>query len=362
MKSIRVSILQAAQVLSTFLTDQLEHEANLDEKLESNEISHLEYESSLLSFEEEEWNKRWKALLYTNKIWLAIGKFHLLTFLMRCYEGIIWNSGMVSLECMDMLTKDTFLSALRKAARLKEHQGIQKSARTSRNRQYSYRERKNQYFQIESVTGGGDSGDSGENISGLKNSTATTLSSSNSNQEVKSSFELGIQMFSTCLYANAISFFADLTVQQCILAYGYYKFFWSKQRQRKLAILKERHREYEELKLKDSYEEDLNQARSESKEEEICVREETDEGTEDREEVEKKISSDASITPLWVENEQAILMLSFFRRSIQAFFAKGVGLNVASFGGAVGSMIYPGWGTLFGTQIGDAVFGALMED
>ena len=33
----------------------------------------------------------------------------------------------------------------------------------------------------------------------------------------------------------------------------------------------------------------------------------------------------------------------------------------ASAGGAIGSVIWPGWGTIFGIQVGDAVVGALID-
>jgi hypothetical protein len=35
---------------------------------------------------------------------------------------------------------------------------------------------------------------------------------------------------------------------------------------------------------------------------------------------------------------------------------------MASIGGAFGSTIRPGWGTLFGVQIGDAIASTLLDD
>ncbi len=300
----------------------------------------MEYESCLLSFEEDEWNKRWNALFHSNKIWLAIGKFHLLTLIIRCYERLIWNCGVVSLEMMDRVTKDTFASAVRKDVRLKEYSFLQRSGTGSR--------RMESGTEFRTTQSSSSSIDSGREI------------------EVRSRFELGKQMFSTCVYANAIAFFADLTVQQCILLYGYYTFFISKQRERKLRLLKKRYRQYEELKLNKEMDSTCNNGGvcvddSEFDEDSSSHGSHDDEQNDDELKLVQNISNDSGIAP-WVEDEKAIIMLSFLRRSVQASFTRAFGLFVSSIGGAIGSMIYPGWGTLFGIQIGDAAVGALLED
>lgn len=422
LSTVRVGIVQAAQTLSTYVTDQLEHETQLDEQLDDGEITHLEYETQLLSFEEDEWNKRWKTLFYTgivnydtgtsttkededksddplsssttelrlynNKIISAIGKFHLLTIFMRFYERLLqqWMIGSTrtistksndpqtvdAMVFMDKVTKDTFASAVRKSRRLDEYQYSGGRSQSQSQLQQSSPQRQN-VFHIS--TSGSDSDTS------FSSSTSTVLKTS----EVKTKLELGIQMFSTCLYANAISFFADLTVQQCILLYGYYSFFISKQRERKLKVLKERYSKYNELKLKktvdgkeDSYE---NVKKDENNEKEGLLKNTTSvdaaiassiaSGMEQLSFAIPGLGPPSSSSSNSRSNsqedddddgdEKAIILLSFLRRSVQATITKSFGLVCASLGGAVGSMIYPGWGTLFGTQMGDAAVGALLD-
>jgi len=374
LSSCRITILQAAQVLATYITDQLEHEVKLDKQLDNHEITQIEYESSLLNFEEDEWNRRWHNLFHTNKIWAAIGKFHLLTLIIRCYEHAICvlflkkdgsgggtggcGRGGLSLEgeiTLDRLTKDTYMSAIRKSKRLKEYVSSSSSS--------SFKNELNEKYYHAS-----------------DNTNSSSSSSSSSSNEVTSVFDLGSQMFYTCLYANAITFLSDLTVQQSILLYGYYKFYVTKQRERKLKKLRNgtstcttdedgkqnfiiAHKKkkkngnddvndkglYDDLRLKEEYSEGEGEGESE---EAVC-------GENDP--IVTTNSSDSS-NSTWIEDEKAILMLSFFRRSTYISFVKVFGLGVASFGGAIGSMIYPGWGTVFGTQMGDAAVGAILDD
>jgi hypothetical protein len=288
----------------------------------------LEYETKLIDFEENEWKSRFSNLFYSSKIYVAIGRFHLLALIIRSYESLLYNIGQVDIAVLDRFTKDTFASAVRKSKRLKEYDS-------------SVGEVTEKYHHVGtrsedgSDAGGGSSSYSSPNV-------------------VTSRFDLGKQMFFTCLYANAITFLSDLTVQQCILMYGYYKFFVSKQRERKLKRLKEQHGVYEELKLEQEGKEG-----EESDEQKM----DKDQEISDFEQYPlMKSSSDEASISTWMEDEKAIMMLSFFRKSAQATVTKSIGLVAASFGGAIGSMFYPGWGTLFGTQMGDAAVGAILDD
>ncbi len=268
---------------------------------------------------------------------MAIGKFHLLTFLIRSYESILWNIVKVDGELMDKVTKDTYRVAVNKANELSEHQyhyGSSRSATVYRTRRDVPR------LEVDSGT---------------------------REQPVTSTLELGKQMFASCFYANAITFFADLTVQQCILFYGYYKFFVSKERERKLLRLRKKYEQ--ELKLNQGGGQDEEEnLLNETKEAENGMdanddRNRDNQADDDKSEktLERNINEDANIAP-WMEDEKAIIMLSFLRRSAQNSVMKAIGLVFASLGGAFGSMIYPGWGTLFGTQMGDAAIGALLDE
>ena len=53
--------------------------------------------------------------------------------------------------------------------------------------------------------------------------------------------------------------------------------------------------------------------------------------------------------------------LSLMFRSSRLSIARCMSWISASMGGSLGSVVYPGWGTMFGTQIGDALIGALLD-
>jgi len=55
------------------------------------------------------------------------------------------------------------------------------------------------------------------------------------------------------------------------------------------------------------------------------------------------------------------MSVSLLLRSSKLVTSRFLGLIVASAGGAIGSQIYPGWGTLFGTSCGDGIAGALFD-
>jgi len=193
---------------------------------------------------------RWAA--FPRNLTNAMLKFHAVTLVMRFYEHLA--SKMCDEIILDRLTKDTFKSALRKRDRLA------------------------------------------------------------SDQTQSRTIDLGRNMFKTCLWANAIAFLADGTVQQIILGYGYYEYY----RRRRAHQRKQRSKSYGDTN--NSYPDGQN------------------------------------------EQEDTLHMaLSFALKSTKVLFSRSVALVVASTGGAVGTIIYPGWGTLFGTQMGDGVAGNLLE-
>ena len=107
-------------------------------------------------------------------------------------------------------------------------------------------------------------------------------------------------MLTTCWRANAISFLADYSVHQLILAYGYYIYIMEKRR-----------------RIKQGNTDDL------------------------------KIGS---------------LTLSFIYKSSLLAFSRGVSLSFSSLGGAIGTSLWPGWGTLAGTNLGDSFSLSLIDD
>lgn len=112
-------------------------------------------------------------------------------------------------------------------------------------------------------------------------------------------------MFATCLWANVIPFFAELTVQQLVLAYGYGINYLARERRKR-------------------------DRRAH------CTEDEDD------------ISDSAYVLSLAIHSSRLTI-------------ARSMSWIVASAGGALGSVMYPGWGVVFGVQIGDTVVGALIE-
>lgn len=109
-------------------------------------------------------------------------------------------------------------------------------------------------------------------------------------------------MLNTCWRANMISFLADYSVHQIILAYGYYIYIRDQRRR---------------LKRND--------------------------GTA-------------------IELHGGPLAMSFIQNSTQLAVSRGVSLGLSSLGGALGTVMWPGWGTLAGTNLGDSLALQLTDD
>ena len=114
------------------------------------------------------------------------------------------------------------------------------------------------------------------------------------------------EMTRVCWHANLISFLADFSVNQAILTFGYYKYIQSHRR-----------------KVKSS--------------------------GDDSDSTEGEIHAGA-------------LILSFMRKSTLMALSRGISLVLASVGGGVGSLMWPGWGTLAGTNFGDSLGSTLTDD
>lgn len=120
------------------------------------------------------------------------------------------------------------------------------------------------------------------------------------------SMEMVRPMFETCLWSNAIAFLADYTVHQIILAFTYYMYCREKRRRR----LQERE--------------------------------------------EEQVDED--------ESEEGPMAMTFALKSSRLFVTRGLGLLSASVGGAVGSYMYPGWGTVIGINLGDSFMATALEE
>jgi hypothetical protein len=131
--------------------------------------------------------------------------------------------------------------------------------------------------------------------------TLDTFAASRRTAKVKSGSELAGEMLHCCWKANMISFLADYSVHQVILAFGYYTYI--KEQRRRL----------------------------------------------------KSKGDGQSI-------QAGPLALSFLKRSTLLAFSRTVGLGFASLGGALGSVVWPGWGTLAGTNLGDSLALNMTDD
>ena len=293
LSTTRISVLQITQAVTSYLTDQLKHEADLEEQLAEGKISELELEIQNNEWDDNEWAEIRKTL--PERLKTALIKYHALMIIMRCYEKLI--SSFADKRLMDKLTKDPFKSAVRKTRRIES--GEDKPDQFSR------------------------------------------------------------QMFETCLYSNCVSFLADYTVQQAILAFGYYMYV---KKDRKLNHLK---RDEDHLAL-------FSNSASTSLDSELFVDPDEDDilkgnvngdefGIEPdmKKESKKKSSRDLSS---FNSDQVGGLLLSFMYKSSQLMVTRAVSLVMASVGGTFGSMLKPGWGTLFGTQLGDACVGVLLDD
>lgn len=116
---------------------------------------------------------------------------------------------------------------------------------------------------------------------------------------------LARDMTRTCWQANLISFLADYSVHQVILAYGYYRYIQERRRRIKNGSLS---------------------------------------------------SDDDAVI------HGGSILLSFFTKSSYLAVSKVFALACASLGGGIGSVLMPGWGTLAGTNFGDSIALGLTDD
>jgi hypothetical protein len=132
------------------------------------------------------------------------------------------------------------------------------------------------------------------------------------------------ELITTCLWANVIGFAADCTIQQIILGYIYAR-YWIRKR-------------------KSAHEHNG-----------------TDQDDDDYEPNDLVVDRDRTSSENTLDSVHGGLMLSLCFKSCRLLVSRSIGLLCASVGGAMGSMIYPGYGILFGSQVGDAVAVTLFD-
>jgi hypothetical protein len=80
----------------------------------------------------------------------------------------------------------------------------------------------------------------------------------------------------------------------------------------------------------------------------------------------RKIKNDANNGDREENTSNAIeagpILLSFMKRSTLLALSRGIGLACSSIGGAVGSAVWPGWGTVVGVNFGDSASLQLTEE
>jgi hypothetical protein len=123
----------------------------------------------------------------------------------------------------------------------------------------------------------------------------------------ESRVEVGKQMVSICGNANIIAFLADYSVHQVILGIGYLTFIRERQKRRRM----------------------------------------------------KKEASDNSNVDASDDEESE--KHPIVKQSVTLMVSRGLGLVFTAAGGALGSMILPGWGTLLGSNMGDSLGSVVSE-
>lgn len=126
---------------------------------------------------------------------------------------------------------------------------------------------------------------------------------------------VGFSMTGATLWANALPFLSDYSLHQALLCFGYFKYY-NYQRQRRLLAA---------ANSDDDAAEGSN-------------------GTTSLTEEEKELARDLAA------------------RSSRLAASRGLGLMCSSIGAGIGSVIWPGWGTIMVSAIGDGAAGMLIDD
>lgn len=316
--------------LSTFFSDQLVSEQTIEAKVESGEISPREADKLNEDWEEREWSRR-KEVLPT-KIGYALCRFHACTAIMRLYEFIVARYVLRVDGGSGRKVEDTSL--------LERNYGFGTPSSSENNTHVSKISQDHAITIMDNLTRDTFKASlrTSQIVHNSEHSPGKVISSYDGT-ETSTSRELVRRMFTTCLWANVIPFLAELTVQQGVLIYGYGMYYMTKQKKKE----SRRRRRIEESKSS------------------IIDGQNHDNTAKKGEEDESTISTSANDMDDGEGVGESAYALSFMFRSSRLSIARSMSWITAAAGGAVGCALYPGWGTVFGIQIGDALVGALID-
>ncbi|KAL7541941.1 hypothetical protein ACHAXR_011402 [Thalassiosira sp. AJA248-18] len=307
LSTFRVTAINISTTLSTFFSDQLNNEQRIGSMEESGEITQREADKMNEEWENREWELRKDAL--PTKIGCALLRFHACTAMMRFYEFIMAR---YVLRVDGDSGRGVFPAIL---------DGHNNAATASTQAVTIMDKLTRDPFQASLRTS--------QLLHNQEHSPGKVISSNGT--ETSTSVELTKRMFSTCIWANIIPFLAELSVQQGVLIYGYGLYYMAKKKKRQ----RKGGGSNDEIK-----EEDAKPVPAQCKE---------DDTTDKQAEIDDDAISESAYA------------LSLMFRSSRLTIARSMSWVAASAGGAMGSVVYPGWGTVFGIQIGDTVVGALID-
>ncbi len=127
-------------------------------------------------------------------------------------------------------------------------------------------------------------------------------------------------MTQTALWANLLPFFSDYTLHQGLLCYGYYKFYTYKRQRR------------------------------------IADRAEISPADPDDQETAAEADTAADL------EERTILLTDLGTKSTRLASNRGLGWIGSSVGAGIGSVVWPGWGTILVSSLGDVACSAVLDD
>jgi hypothetical protein len=195
-----------------------------------------------------------------------LAKYHAVTLILRTYEFLA--SKAVNLKQLDMLTTDPFAISKRMATKLKEQNPLDKPNPNSNNEKL------------------------------------TTM----------------LSMTQTTLWANLLPFFADYSLHQGLLCYGYYTYY-SFQRQKR-----------------------------------ITASAETSPADPDEQETFEEAEQKAAL------EERNLLVSDLAEKSSKLAANRCLGWYCSAVGSGIGSVVWPGWGTIVVSSLCDAAAGAVLDD
>ena len=302
-KTIRITAINISTTMSNFFSDQLHSEQQIESRVDSGEITVRDADELNDAWENREWRIRMDAL--PEKIKNAIARFHANMAVMRLIEFVLARY---------ILKVDG--GGANRGSGIAPSSSSSSAATTNNTTKSSMISQEQAVTILDKLTR--DTFQASKRTSQLlqneEHAPGKVISSDGI--ETSTSRELAKRMFTTCIWANIIPFLAELTVQQTVLIYGYVVYYRAKQRRRK---------------------------NREQMSEEECKNDD-----------EKKKDDNDDIS-------ESAYALSLMFQSSRLSIARYMSWIAASAGGAVGGVIYPGWGTIFGIQIGDAVVGALID-